>query len=152
MEEAPRAVKQRQAAKREEGAADSEELLINTAMRRDWASGALQSPKVFEYVYKASQQHMQGGGKLNKLPSSDKVAYRDLRRALGWPKGAPELVWLSVPGGKAHPVICPMSYVEATLRSRREFDKRIKGPRGAIRDFWSGMGDHPIRRGGVWGR
>ena len=71
--------------------AEGAELPFGTAMHRVWDSGKLQFNKVFEYVRKATMQHMEGGGKLNKAPSSDKVAYRDLRRALGWPKGAPEL-------------------------------------------------------------
>ena len=62
-------------------------------------------------------------------------AQRDLMRALGWPKDAPEFVWLEVntPRGKrSHPIVCPIRMFESLRSSNpRRFQKTIIGSRKA---------------------
>ena len=104
---------------------------FNAAMRREWTKGGLKSNKVLEFSYKASSQGMPGAGKLNQNPNA-KVAYRQLRSALGWPSAAPEFTWLEVTTKdgkeKTHPVICPIAFVESLMAHRpKEFEQRIKG-------------------------
>lgn len=78
-----------------------------------------------------------------------KHAHRDVMRALGWPKGAPQLVYIPIDEAETrhHPVICPIELLESIGEHKPDqFQQRFVGPTGAISEFWAGLGDHPIRR------
>ena len=78
----------------------------------------------------------------------DKNAHRDLKRALGWPKGAPALRWILVDErtDRHHPVICPLDFVEKFKEEDpKKFQERFVGPAGDIKEYWTGLGDHAIR-------
>ena len=118
-------------------------------MRKDWARGELKSNKVLEYAFAATAQGMQGAGKLSQTPNPQN-AYRQLRSALGWPEGAPELKWLEFKTtdgrDKVHPVICPIELVETMLeRHPKEFQEHITGDPKDIRKCWEGLGESVVR-------
>ena len=121
---------------------------FNDAMRRDWSNGSLSAKQVLEYAYKAGQQgacNLNGLGKYESL----KHANRDLTRVLGWPDLCPEITWLDVPraGGflRPHPVIRPTSIFESLLaKDEEKLNRMIRGPPGAISEFWNNMEGHCI--------
>ena len=89
-----------------------------------------------------------GGGKLAKK-STPKNSYRDLRRALGWPKNAPEYTWLEYRGAKGDnvvPVVCPIAYIESLVENDpTEFRNRFLGDDGDVRAFWEGLEGHVVK-------
>ena len=138
-------------AEEQEGAAQAhatDDVPFNTSMRRDWCEGKLTSNQVLEYAWGATQQGMGGGGKLAKK-STPKNSYRDLRRALGWPKNAPEYTWLEYRGAKGDnvvPVVCPIAYIESLVENDpTEFRNRFLGDDGDVRAFWEGLEGHVVK-------
>ena len=112
------------------------------ALRRDWAKGKIPANQALEYAAGAKVQGAQGLGKMAKEKGlHDKNAHRDLKRALGWPKGAPALRWILVDErtDRHHPVICPLDFVEKFKEEDPEkFQARFVGPAGDIKEYWEG--------------
>ena len=81
---------------------------LNAALRRDWAKGILPSNRVLEYSAKAGQQGA-SGVLWKSLGTNEKNAHRNLVSALGYPKTAPDITYLEIPGPdwkqRVHPII-----------------------------------------------
>ena len=121
---------------------------FNAELRKDWLEGKMTSEAVLRLATKAAQQGAEHVGKFARKTLHAGHAQRDLMRALGWPKEAPEFVWLEVntPRGKrSHPIVCPIRMFESLRSSNpRRFQKTIIGSRKALEEFWEGLKGHPI--------
>ena len=84
-----------------------------------------------------------GLGALSTHGDHPKNAMRDVRRAIGWPDGAPELKWIELgeEGGtlKPHPVLCPIETYEKLCEIEMIFKDKLLGPPGALAEYWQGL-------------
>ena len=121
-------------------AASKAALLLNRAMRRDWAKGKLPSNKVLEYSLAASKQ-----GAHDVIRAKDTWdeghAHRDLLSALGWPEKAPDIKWIAIPVGpngdkRPHPVICPIEAFKKLFDDfPRKWQRAVRGQQRSLQSI-----------------
>ena len=74
---------------------------------------------------------------------SKKNAFRDLKRAIGYPKAAPPIEWIDVNKRgflKPHPILCPIDTFCALIsRDEKKFNKHVRGDEGSISELWAGL-------------
>ena len=87
-----------------------------------------------------------GGSKGSGRISSSSIAgrFREVKRAIGWPSGAPEFEWIQVPcpktgGTRAHPIICPIAFMEAINKRQARWENNIVGDAGLLKQVWDGL-------------
>ena len=69
--------------------------------------------------------------------------FRDVKSAIGWPKDAPEIEWLTVPcpkaGTRSHPILCPIAMLERVYADRKRFQEHVVGDAGTVKRLWDGL-------------
>jgi len=78
-----------------------------------------------------------------------KNAHRNLVAALGYPKRAPDITYLEIPGpdGKkwVHPILCPVKvFQKAATEQKQIWEQRLRGREDAAGSFRQKMRHHPV--------
>jgi hypothetical protein len=127
-----------------------------TLLREKWSKGELSSVEVQEFAAAAGEDGCARLPKLRKLGASGKQsgnANRDLARALGKPKGAPEFFFAHIPvagdDGQpkvvSHPFLLPHQLFSQLFQERQDtFLQCVVGDTDERDQVWEGLASSPI--------
>ena len=90
---------------------------LSNQLRMDWGLGVSSSAYVLRTAKNAAGQGAHSLEKLASHTNPDQNSMRDVKRALGWPEGAPDVKFIDIPLGaggteKPHAIFCPIEAAE----------------------------------------
>ena len=144
-----RSVEQRVGATAASASGSSSSTLATPLMKvmlRGWANGGMPSNRFLEYTNAADTQGAAGLASLTNH-ANNRMAARDLRRAVGWPQEAPMFDWLSIPVDDQDeplefPIMLPHRF---PLRMRSEtWRKHFVGSGQELKELWGVMMKQPM--------
>lgn len=117
---------------------------LHKAMRIDWARGDLKSKQVQRYAAASGDVGLERLAKIANSGRNRQNLFRDLKRAFGYPPGAPDFDWIEVQTKKSpttsHPVLFPHRFFQRYHdHAPTKFRDHLAGRPEDRRSFWESL-------------